>query len=104
MSSATSMTSMSTKIFLAIVGALFFGLFLSVIVFHQASTGNNITIQVTGKAFTALHHSIKLRTSFTDVIALDERVLSMSEMISHEDIKRIYILKRDCVADEEVRR
>ena len=84
------MTAMSSKIFISIVGSLFLGLFLSVLVFHQAKQGNDTTVEVTGKAFNALEYSQALRKNFLIVDKLDERVLAMSSFVTEEEIASIF--------------
>ena len=84
------MTSMSRKIFISIVGSLFLGLFLSVLVLHQAQKGNDTTVEVTQKAFKAVEYSQDLRKNFLIIESLDERVLAMSSFISHEEIISIF--------------
>ena len=84
------MTSMSSKIFISIVGSLFLGLFLSVLVFQQAKQGNDTTVEVTGKAFKALEHSQALRKNFLIIDELDQRVLAMSSFVTRQEIASIF--------------
>ncbi len=84
------MTSMSRKIFISIVGSLFLGLLLSVLVLHQAQKGNNTTVEVTRKAFKAVEYSQDLRKNFLIIERLDKRVLAMSSFVSHEEIVSIF--------------
>jgi len=81
---------MSSKIFISIVGSLFLGLFLSVLVFQQAKQGNDTTVEVTGKAFKALEQSQALRKNFLIIDELDQRVLAMSSFVTRQEIASIF--------------
>lgn len=82
------MSSMRSKIFLSIIATLLFGIFLCGFLFYIARTGSNELQEITNKTFEVIRQSEALRQKFKDMDELTQRVLTMSNFVTKEEIRQ----------------